>query len=168
LHLGIQSSRFNDVFKGISIVASVVVEDSKSCPVDSLAWVLIGSLLEVFQGFLVVFQSHITATQDVKGVSLALVPLLSLLDVFKWLVNVSLKEVDMGEVLIDLEVSFIMVECGFIRPLSLLIVSHIFVQDAYLEESVYFSLYSKSVSEDWILEIANGLINLVCLGKYYT
>jgi len=83
LHLGIQSSRFNDVFKGVSIVARVVVEDSESCPVDSLAWVLIGSLLEVFQGFLVVFQSHIAATQDVKGVSLALVPLLSLLDVFK-------------------------------------------------------------------------------------
>ena len=54
----------------------------------------------------------------------------------------------MGEVLIDLEVSFIMVESGFIRPLSLLIVSHIFVQDAYLEESVYFSLHSESVSED--------------------
>ena len=74
----------------------------------------------------------------------------------------------MGEVLIDLEVSFIMVESGFIRPLSLLIVSHIFVQDAYLKQSVYFSLYSESVSEDRILEIANGLINLVCLGKYYT
>jgi hypothetical protein len=40
-------------------------------------------LLEVFQGLLVVFQSHIAPTQDVKGVSLALVPLLSLLDVFK-------------------------------------------------------------------------------------
>lgn len=74
----------------------------------------------------------------------------------------------MGEVLIDLEVAFIMVERGLIRPLSLLIVSHIFVQDAYLEESVNFSLHSESVSENWILEIANGLINLVCLGKYYT
>jgi hypothetical protein len=83
LHLRVQGSRLNDVLKSISIVACIIIENGKSCPIDSLAWILIGSLLEVFQGFFVVFKSHIAATQDVKGISLSFVSLFCLLDKLK-------------------------------------------------------------------------------------
>lgn len=92
-HLRVQSRGLDDVFKGVSVVASVIVEYGEGCPVYSFTWVLISGLLEVLQGILVVFKSHETTTKDVEGIGLCFVFLFSLPHEFDCLVDVTLQKV---------------------------------------------------------------------------
>lgn len=122
-HLRVEGSGLDDVFESISIVACVIVEDGKSCPVDSLAWVLVSGLLEVLKGILIVLKSHVATAKNVDRVTLGFVFLFSFSDEFDSLVDVALKEIGPCKMLIDLVVVFIMRKGCFIGSLGLLIVT---------------------------------------------
>ena len=70
--------------------------------------------------------------------------------------------------LIDLKVALITVDSSFILLHGLVEVTLFFVEKTNLDECVCLSLKGEGVGEDGVLEVADGLLDLVGLGEDHT
>lgn len=102
---------------------------------------------------------------NIEGVTLSWFELFNLFDVFKGFIDVSFLEAAPGHVLIDLKVALITCDSGFVFSHGLIEILLFFIEETNFDQSVSFSLKSKSIGKDRILEIADGLLDLVGLSK---
>ena len=94
--------------------------------------------------------------------------LLDLLDVFKSFIDVTFLEAAPGHVLVDFEVALVTSDSSFIFSHCLIEILLFFVEKTNLDQSVCLSLNGESIGKDRILEIADGLMNLVGLGENHS
>ena len=67
--------------------------------------------------------------------------------------------------LINLEIRFVTDGCGFVLFHCLAVVLLLFVEQTNLEKGVRLPFLGEGVSQDRVLEIADGLLDLVSLCK---
>jgi len=89
-HLRVESGSFDDVFKSISVVSSIVVKDGKGCPINSFTWVFECGLLEIFKSFFGVFKAHEASSENVERISLSFILFVCFSHEFDGSVNVAL------------------------------------------------------------------------------
>ena len=105
---------------------------------------------------------------DIEGISLTRVELLNNGNVFKSLVDFSHLERAPGKMLVDLVVALVSNDGCLILSHGLNIVLLLLIKHTDFDKSISFSLKCEGTGEDRILEIADGLLNLVCFSKYHT
>ena len=69
--------------------------------------------------------------------------------------------------LVNAVVLLVMGECSFVRSLRLVEVTLLLEEHANFYQGVNFALHSKVASKDTVLEVADSLVDLVCLSKDY-
>jgi len=94
--------------------------------------------------------------------------LFNLFDVFKSFINVAFLEAAPSHVLVDLEVALVACDSGFIFSHCLIEILLFFIEKTDFDQSISFSLKSKSVGKNRVLEIANGLLDLIGFGKNHS
>jgi hypothetical protein len=109
----------------------------------------------------------VASALDVVRVCLSLVLLLRLLDELHGSVDVALQEVGPGQVLVYLVVPLVVVQTSLVGPLGLVEVLVLFVEQTDLEQGVHLPLHCEGVREDGVLEVTDGLLDLVGLGEYH-
>ena len=165
---GVKGSGLDDVLERITVISVQVINDSKSSPVSSLSWIFESCLLEELQSFLKIVLSHVASPLNVQSISLSWLKLLNLLDIFESFIDVTFLEAAPGHVLIDFEVALVAGDCSFIFSHCLIEILLFFVKKTNFDKSVCLSLESKSVGKDRILEIADGLMDLISLGENHS
>ena len=70
--------------------------------------------------------------------------------------------------LVDLEVALVTYDGSLILSQGLVIVLLGLVEESDFDQGIGFPLESEGVGEDGVLEVADGLLDLVGLGKYHT
>jgi len=111
---------------------------------------------------------HEAPSLDVESVSLPRLKLLHRVDVLEGLIDIALLEGTPGQVLVNFEVALVSIDCSLVLSHGLIEVTLFFVQEADLDKSVGLSLQGKSIGQDGVLEITDGLLNLVSLGEDHT
>jgi len=165
VQLRVQRRCLDNVVEGLSEVSLVVEQDGEGCPEDSLIGRLLGSLLQALEGFLGTLEAHEAAPLDVEGVDASFVPFLGFLDELKSVAHVSIQEVAPCEMLVDPVLLLVVGESSFVRPLRLHEVPLLFVEKSNLEKGVHLALQRERGGQDGVLEVADGVVNLVRLRK---
>lgn len=124
--------------------------------------------MEELQGFLKVSLLDVAPSLDVECVSLALLELLDVHQVLKSLVDVPLDERAPCLMLVDLEVALVSDESRLVLAESLVVVSLPLIKKTNLDESVCLPLECKGVGQNRVLEVADCLLDLVCLCEDHT
>lgn len=70
--------------------------------------------------------------------------------------------------LVNTVVLLVMGQCSFVGALRLVEVTLLFKQHANFDEGVNFALHGEVAGQDTVLEVADSLVNLVCLCKDYS
>lgn len=159
---------FDDIFKGVTIVTVLVVDNSEGGPIGCFSRVLESGFLQVFQGFFVVIEGHLASTLNVKSVSLERVQLLDIVDVFQSFVDFALLEAAPRHMKVNFIVGFICDSGSFILSHSLSEIFEVLVEHTHLDKCISLPFQSKCVRQDWVLEVTDSLLNLIGLGKYHS
>jgi hypothetical protein len=119
--------------------------------------------LQEVEGLLQVILSQIAPSFDVEGVSLSWFLEIGVCGVLKAFVYLVLLEGRPGQVLEDLEVVLVTNKCYLVLSDSLVVVILSLVQQTDFDQGVGLSPGGEGVGQDGVLEVADGLLDLVGL-----
>ena len=139
------------------------VDNCEGSPISGLSWVFEGCFLKELEGLLVVSFGHVASALDIESVSQTRVQLLAFLCIFKRLVNLTHLKVAPSQMLVDLEAILVRNQSCLILTDSLHELFLLFKEQADFNEGVSFSLLGESVGQNRVLEVADGVLDLVGL-----
>lgn len=160
---GVKRGRLDDVFERVTELSIFKVDNSEGSPVSGFSWVFEGCFLKELEGLLVVSFGHVASTLDIESVSQTWVQLLTFLCIFKGLVDLAHLEVAPGQMLVDLEAVLVGDQGCLVLTDSLHELFLLLKEQTDFNECVSFSLLGESIGQDRVLEVADGMLDLVGL-----
>lgn len=89
--------------------------------------------MEKFESLLQIVLGHVASSLDVESVSLSRLKLLYRVDILKGLIDIAFLEGTPGQMLINLEIALVSVDCSLVLSHGLVVVTLFFVQEADLD-----------------------------------
>lgn len=160
---GVKRGGFDDVLERVAELSIFKVNNSKGSPVSGLSWVFEGCFLKELEGLLVVSFGHVASALDIESVSQTWVQLLAFLSVLKRLIDLAHLEVAPSQMLVDLEAVLVRDQSCLVLTDSLHELLLLLKEQADFNEGVSFSLLGESIGQNGVLEVADGVLDLVGL-----
>ena len=110
----------------------------------------------------IVLKLHFAASKDIIGVTVAFTFLIGFVCRLNGLLNISLVKVGPGYMLVGFVIVLLVAERGLVATLSLAKLVLLLVEYSDFEQRVDLTLDREDVGQDRVLEVGDGLLDLVC------
>lgn len=113
-HVWLKSGSLDNVIKSFSVISVLEIVDSNCRPVNTLSRHDLSSFLEAVKGLVWLLKHHIASTINIQSIGMILLFQVSVLQMLNSKIEVALLEAHPSQMLVDLEIVFILRKCSFI------------------------------------------------------